>query len=72
MLVGDEDGIDGGGIDGSGIEPGADLAGAEAAIDQEAAGRALDEGAIACATRAEDGHSEHEEMNAPMGGGEAR
>ena len=72
VLVRDEDGVDGRGVDGCGGEPAANLPRTEAAIDEKAAGRGLDKGAVSRAARAEDGHSEHEEMNAPMGGGEAR
>jgi hypothetical protein len=71
MLVCDEDGVDGRGVDGRRREPGANLARAEAAIDEKAAGGSLDQGAISGAARAEDGHSEHDEINAPKGGGKA-
>jgi len=55
VLVGDKDGVDAGGIDGGLGEPGANLARAETAIDEKAAGMGLDQGAISRATRAEDG-----------------
>ncbi len=65
MLVGDEDGVDVRRIDGRRRQPGANLARAQAAIDEQAAGGGLDQGAISGAARAEDGHSEHEAINAP-------
>ncbi len=71
VLVGDEDGVDGCGIDASGYKAGAHLAGAEAAIDEETALGGLDEGAVAGAAGAEDGHSEHEAINASGVGGKA-
>ena len=71
MLMRDQDGVDGGGIDAGLAKAGADLPGAQAAIDQETALRGLDQGAVSGAPGAEDGHSQHPFINAPKGWGEA-
>ncbi len=68
VLMGNEDGVDGRGLDAGGLQPRANLARAQTAIDEQTAGGSLDQGAISGAARAEDGHSEHDEINAPGDG----
>jgi len=60
VLVGDENGADGAGINGSRCQPRANLACAEPAVDKESGRGGLDERTISGASRAEDGHSQHE------------
>lgn len=65
VFMGNKDGVDGRGFYRSSRKAGANLAGTEPAINQQAAGGGLDESAISGAARAEDGHSEHMQINGP-------